>query len=261
MRAFRCLLAALLAAGIVSLVSAQPGGRFGGGFGGGGDVDSLVFTNAALQDEVKVTADQKEKIKPVAAKMESLSKKMREAFGGGFKKGGGNNEKFAELREEGKKVAEERKKVFDDVFSADQKKRLKQIQIQTMSFRVFNDPEAKGKGGFNRGGSEEQKAIMKEVQDALKLSDSQRSSIKGIASDYTKESQEIYKDAGFGRGQRPDPEKLAAVQKKVEKVRKEAWGKVEDLLDDSQKKTWKALTGAPFDTSKLIQPRTEPKKD
>jgi Spy/CpxP family protein refolding chaperone len=273
MRAFRCFLAALLAAGIVSMVTAQPGG-FGGGFGTP-DVESLVMTNAALQQEVKITDAQKDKFKPIVDKQTELGKKFREAFSDGFDK-----DKFTELNKERQDLAAEAKKVRDQVLTADQKKRLKQIQVQAMALNVFNDPDAKGGGGKGKGGkgggfgfgaSEEQKATMKEVQDSLKLTDSQKSSIKGIVGDYNKERREIMADAGVGfggfggkgkgkgGGGKVDQEKLDAANKKVEKVRKEAMGKIDELLDEGQKKTWKTLTGDAFDTSKL---RTvAPKKD
>jgi hypothetical protein len=257
MRLFRCFLAAALAAGIVTMVTAQQGQRPNFGRGGGFDLDDLVFTNTALQEDLKVTDAQKEKLKPVAEKLTALSKKRGELFGKGFK--GVDKDKAAELREEGKKVAEEQKKVYDEVITADQKKRLKQIQIQVMSLRVFNDPEAKG-GKGTRPVSDDQKAIMKEVQEALKLSDSQKSSIKGITSDYNKESQEIFRDSGAFSKEGFDQEKAAAANKKIEKVRQEAWGKVQDLLDDSQKKAWKELTGEPFPLDKL-RPAPAPKKD
>jgi hypothetical protein len=253
MRAIRCLLAAVLAAGIVTVVAAQPGGGFGFG---GQDVDILVFSNTALQDEIKVTAAQKEKMKPIADKYADLTKKRFEAFKDGFDK-----EKMAELREEGKKVNEEAKKVRDEVLTAAQKKRLNQIEIQVMSFNVFNDPEAKTKG-FGGGASDSQKAIMKEVQDALKLTDAQKSTIKTVVADFNKERTEIFKDAGIGKGFKKgdfDQEKFDAANKKVEKARKEYWGKIEEALDDSQKKTWKDLVGDAFDTSKLRP--VPPKKD
>jgi hypothetical protein len=272
MRAFRCFLAALLAAGIVSMVVAQPGGF--GGFGTP-DVENLVLTNTALQEEIKLTDAQKEKLKPIVDKQSDLNKKFREAFSDGFDK-----DKFTELNKERQDLAAQAKKVRDQVLTADQKKRLKQIQIQAMSFNVFNDPDAGGKGGKGgkggtggKGGfgrvSDEQKAVMKEVQDSLKLSDSQKSSIRGIASDFNKERREIFTDAGIGGGRgkggkggaKVDPEKLDAANKKIEKARQEAWGKVEDVLDEGQKKAWKNLTGATFDTTKLNQFRPQPKKD
>lgn len=257
MRAIRCMLAAFLAAGIVTVVAAQPGA---GGFGrGGGDVETLVFTNAALQEEIKLTDAQKEKLKPVATKYADLSKKRSEMFGKGGK-GGFDKEKFTELQEEGKKVAEEAKKLRDDVLTADQKKRLKQIGIQVMGFQVFNDPEAKGgKGGFG-GPSEAAKATMKEVQEALKLSDSQLKSVRGAASDFEKERREINKEAGITFGKMADPEKKAAADKKIDKSRKEAWAKIEEALDATQKTAWKGLVGDAFDTSKLA-PAPAPKKD
>ncbi len=285
MRAFRCFLAALLAAGIVSMVTAQPGGF--GGFGGfrGGDVDSLVLTNTALQEEIKLTDAQKEKFKPIIDKQTDLNKKSREVFSGGnFDK-----DKFAEINKERQTLAAESKKLRDEVLTAEQKKRLDQIQVQVMSFSVFHDPEAKrggagkggkgGKGGFGGFGrvSDDQKAVMKRVQETLKLSDSQKSSIKGIESDFNKERSEIMSEAGFGFGRGKggkggkagkgtkggfDLEKLEAANKKVERVRKEAWGKVEEVFDDGQKKSWKTIVGTPFDTSKLTTPRrTQPKKD
>ncbi len=256
MRAIRCMLAAFLAAGIVTVVAAQPGT---GGFGrGGGDVETLVFTNTALQEEIKLTDAQKEKLKPIATKYADLTKKGQEMFGKGGK--GFDKEKFAEFREEGKKVGEEAKKVRDDVLTADQKKRLKQIGIQVMGFQVFSDPEAKGgKGGFG-GASEAAKATMKEVQDALKLSESQTKSVRGAIADYNKERTEINKEAGITFGKAADPEKKAAADKKIEKSRKEAWVKIDEALDATQKTAWKGLVGDAFDTSKLA-PAPAPKKD
>jgi hypothetical protein len=261
MRAVRGLLAAILAAGIVTMVAAQPGGGFGFG---GQDVNTLVLTNTALQEEIKLTDAQKEKFKPALDKQAEMTKAFTDMFKGG--KGGFDKEKFTELNEKRTKVAEEVKKIVDDTLTAEQKKRLKQISIQVMSFNVFNDPEAKGgKGGFGGFTSESQKALMKEVQDALKLSDTQKSTIKGVVADFNKERQEINKEAGIGGGfgmkggKAPDPEKVEAANKKIDKLRKEAWGKIEEALDGTQKTAWKGLVGDAFDTSKLRP--TIPKKD
>ncbi|VTR96407.1 Uncharacterized protein OS=Singulisphaera acidiphila (strain ATCC BAA-1392 / DSM 18658 / VKM B-2454 / MOB10) GN=Sinac_1105 PE=4 SV=1 [Gemmata massiliana] len=261
MRAIRCLVAALLAAGIVTVVAAQPGR---GGFGfGGQDVNSLVLTNVALQEEIKLTNAQKDKLKPAVEKQAELNKKRTELFSQGFKNV--DKDKIAELTEEGAKVTEEVKKVVDETLNADQKKRLKQISIQVMNFTVFNDPEAKGgnkggnknKGGFNFGPTDAQKAVMKEVAEALKLSDSQKSTVKGLVDEFNKESRELFAEAG-GKGQF-DPEKFDAANKKVDKLRKETWAKVEEALDATQKTAWKGLVGEPFDTAKLRP--TFPKKD
>ena len=198
MRATRYVLAAVLAAGIVTMASAQPGGRQGG-FGGGGPDFISLYSNTAMQDELKMTDAQK--------------------------------------------------------------KRLKQLAVQQMGMSVFNDTEAKaGKGNPFGGLSAGRKALMKDVQEAMKLTDSQKSNMKSINDDYRKDSQEIYKDANVGRGKDYDPEKAAAAQKKVAKVRKEADEKVMELFTDSQKKTWTDLTGEPVDFSKF-RPAPPAKKD
>jgi len=268
MRAIRCCVAALLAAGIVTMVAAQPGrqGRFGFGQQ---DTYMLVLTNTALQEEVKVTDAQKETFKTIVTKQEEMSKKANEGLKEKFQDAKGDKEKLTELFEtmqkENAKVRAEIKKLLDAELTADQKKRLHQVSIQAMGVGVFGDPEAKGSGGGFRnffGPTEAQKAIMKEVQDTLKLTDTQKSSIKGIMTEYNKDVSDMRKEifgekkGGFGGF---DPGKQAEFQKKSGKLGKEVMAKIEDLLDDTQKKTWKELTGPTFDLSKL---RTiPPKKD
>ena len=256
MRAIRCVLAAVLAAGIVTVVAAQPGRQQGGG---GQDVSTLVFTNAALQEEIKVTAAQKEKFKPIAEKQAELNKKRTDMFKGG--KDGFDKEKFTELQDEGKKLTEESKKVFDDVFTADQKKRLKQISVQTMGVGVFAEPvEAKGKGGFG-GQSEAAKATIKEVGETLKLTDAQKSKVKGIMEEFNKDRGAIRTDIFGEKGGKgaQDPEKQKDFATKSAKLSTEVMGKIADALDDTQKTAWKGLVGEPFDLAKLRP--VAPKKD
>lgn len=258
MRAIRCTVAALLVAGIVAVVGAQPRQPGGGGGGFGIDLNSLVLNNEALQTELKVTAEQKEKLKPVTEKQTELNKKMRDAFGGGkFDK-----DKMADLREEGKKIGDEVKKALDDTLTADQKKRIKQIGIQQMGLGVFGEPR-EGKGGFG-GTPEAQKVLMKEVAEAMKLTDAQKTKVKEIVDDFGKDNDAIRKDVfGDAKGGKGgfDPEKQKDFAAKTGKLREATWEKVTAALDDTQKKTWKELTGEPFDMTKLFQPRVQPKKD
>ena len=246
MRAIRCVLAAVLAAGIVTVVTAQPGRQQ---FGGGVDVNTLVLTNAALQEEIKVTAAQKEKFKPVAEKQTELAKKGRELFAKGFK--GVDKDKIAEMQEEGKKVAEETKKVLDAELTAEQKKRLHQIGIQAMGTRVFAEP-TEGKGGFG-GTSEAAKATIKEVADTLKLTDAQKSKVKGVLEEYNKDREAIRKDVFGEKGGKgaQDPEKAKDFATKSSKLSTEVMGKIAEALDDAQKTAWKGLVGEPFDLAKL----------
>lgn len=258
MRAIRCAVAAVLVAGIVAVVGAQPPRQPGGGFGfGGGDLTSLVLNNEALQTELKVTAEQKEKFKPLTEKQAELDK-SRPGFGKNADK-----DKAAEYREKSQKLREEIKTTVDGTLTADQKKRMKQISIQMMGLTVFSEP-VEGKGGFG-GTSESQKALMKEVADAMKFTDAQKTKVKEVVDDYNKDRDAIRKDVfgdtkggGFGK---QDPEKTKDFTAKSGKLREATWEKVTAALDDTQKKTWKDLTGEPFDTTKLFQPRVQPKKD
>ena len=95
-----------------------------------------------------------------------------------------------------------------------------------------------GGGGFGFRPNEAQRELMKEVQAVLKLSDSQKSSIKEITAEFNKTSGEIRREAGlgfggggFGKGKQPDPEKAAEANKKIEKLRTETWAKIEEALD------------------------------
>ena len=274
MRAIRVFVAALLAAGMVTVLSAQPG-RQPGGFGGfNQDTVLMVLTNEDLQKEVKVTDAQKEKFNEIAEKQQETQKKASEGMREKFADAKGDQDKmrelFTEMQKEMSKVTAEARKALDTELTADQKKRLKQIEIQRMGFNVFNDPDAKveqpkgkGKGGLGGGfgqfrPTDEQKALMKEVQKSLSLNDSQKSSIKGISADFTKESGEIRREAFSGGF---DQEKMAEANKKVEKLRTEYWTKVTDVFDEGQKKAWKEAAGEPFDTSKLNQFRQPPRKD
>lgn len=271
MRAIRCLVAAGLAAAIVTVVTAQqPGGGFG--FGQQQDVNVLVFTNTALQEELKVTADQKTKMKPAAEKI-AEAQKLSPFGGGGTKgKGGFDKEKMTEYTEKLKAANDEAKKIADETLTADQKKRLKQIAVQAARFNALGDPEAKGGGGVKGGGgggfvTPAVREIQKEVTAALKLTDAQKTAVKETVDAYNKEAAELRTEYGLGGGggfgtkgkaKDVDKEKQAEGNKKIDEARKKAWAKIEDGLDATQKTAWKGLVGEPFDLTKLT---AQPKKD
>jgi hypothetical protein len=242
----KVLIAVLLAGGMLAVVQAQPGGRFGG-FGGGGVAQ--IVTNKAVHEDLKMTDEQVTKVtewaKEFRTKSMEIMKEKGVEFGGGGGKGGGKGgfgqqtpeqlEKMAAATAEVSKVAY---KELGDVLKKEQVDRLKQIDRQNMGVSAFSDTE---------------------VSTALKLTDSQKTSIKGLSGDLAKDRREIMTEAGLGGGGKGgggkgggfDPEKMAEVNKKVQKVQKEYVGKAIDLLDDEQKKTWKIMTGEPFDLSKL----------
>jgi hypothetical protein len=220
-----------------AVVQAQQGR---GGFGGFGGVTTLVKAKV-VQEELKMTDEQITKVdewaKEFGAKSREIMKDKGVEFGGG-KGGGGKGGLSPEMQEKmAAATAEINKVAFKDlgeILKKEQIERLKQIDRQYLGVNAFTDAETAA---------------------SLKLTDTQKTSIKGISEDLGKDRREIMTEAGFGgKGGGKggfDPEKMAEVNKKVQKVQKEYVGKVVDLLNDEQKKTWTTLIGAPFDVSKI----------
>lgn len=156
----------------------QPGQGRGMMAGGGGGVAGLL-TNEGVQKELKLSDEQKAKIKEFG---EEQTKKMREAFGDG---GRPDQEKMAELRKAATEAAE---KFVKNTLNADQQKRIKQINTQQMGLRAFSNEE---------------------VAKALKLTDEQKEKIKGLGEEMNKDLQEL-RGGGFNA---ESMQKMATIRK------------------------------------------------
>ncbi|MCE9566213.1 MAG: hypothetical protein K8U57_29680 [Planctomycetes bacterium] len=226
MRGMRFAVAGVLALGMVGLAQAQF--RPGGGGGGGGP--AFLVGNKAVQEDLKLSEDQITKLKEWGKEFQKKAAEIRKDKGVEFSKGGFGKiepemrEKMDAANAEISKVAY---KELADVLKKEQIDRLKQISTQQQ-----------GTGAFTNA----------EVVDALKLTAAQKDSVKGITGDLAKDTKEIFGEPTKGK---PDFTKLEENMKKVQKLQKEYMGKLEDILDDSQKKIWKDLKGEAFDTSKL----------
>jgi hypothetical protein len=193
---------------------AQQRGQRGGGRGGFGGYGALI-SNEAVQKELKLDSEQVEKA--TAAVREA-----REKHADDFAKLQDLDQQ--ERREKAmainKAVNDETIKALDGILKPDQIKRLKQIELQNRQGGIgaFNDPD---------------------VQKALKLTSEQKEKIKTIAAD-AMEEQSALRQQGRG-GDRAEMAKKAAA------LRKHTMEKVMAVLDDSQKETWKEMTGAPFE--------------
>jgi hypothetical protein len=224
---------ALFAAGVTLVIAQQRQGGFGGGGFGG---PAVLVVNKAVQEDIKATEDQVEKLK---AWSKDYTAKQFE----------GLKERFSGLKdlsdeERAKKVAEmtaesnkEVYKQLGEVLKPEQIKRIKQIDIQNAGVRAFTRAD---------------------VVEALKLTDDQKSTVKGLSDEYAKDSREIRTEAGFGGGAGKgkgaggfDATKMAEMNKKIAKLQKETVEKISEKLTADQVKTWKELTGDAFDTSKL----------
>lgn len=207
----------------VGSVQAQPPRGGGGGFQQ--PLDVLVLTNADLQKELKITDDQKKALKEVMDKAADLNKKRMDLFTGGPP----DMDKMQEMMKEGQKLAEDAKAAADKAFTADQKKRVKQIDVQRMGLRAFSNDE---------------------VVKALKLTDDQKAKMKEVSEGYQKASADL-RGEYFQQGQFPDMDKMAEFQKKSAALTSETIEKAKKELTDDQKKAWKEMVGEPFDVSKL----------
>jgi len=207
-------LSALVLTALLALpaLAQPPGGGRGRGMMGGGAAMLLGIED--VQKDLKITDEQKEKIK-------TFQTKQREALQGLFGGGGErpDREKMAEIM---KKTQDETKAFMKEALTEEQNKRLNQISLQnslkTMPAMAFaNEDTAK----------------------ALKITDEQKEKIKAVSEQMGKDMAELRPE----RGQQPS----ADAQKKMEALRKEANEKIMEALTEDQHKTLKELQGKTFE--------------
>ena len=114
-----------------------------------------------------------------------------------------------------KKLNDAVEKAVPDILKADQVKRLDQLKVQAAGLQAFAKDD---------------------VVTALKLTDDQKDKIKTLSDDAAREMREL-RQGGGGQG---------AFQK-IAAMRKETLDKVQSVLTADQKKTWKDMTGDPFE--------------
>jgi hypothetical protein len=206
----------VLALGAIALLSAPVLAQGRGGFGRGGL--AALAQNKSVQDELKIKDDEKTKV-------DDAIKKVREDLKDEYAKVGRNStasdDEKAAAR---KKINEATTKAIKETLSADQFKRLQQINRQQEGIRVFTNED---------------------VQSALKLTDDQKDKLKGIAETYQKDMQAL-RPTGGGQPSADDRAKMAT-------LRKETMGKAKDALNADQKKTLDDLLGKPFEVK--FEPR------
>lgn len=199
----------VMAVGVAALVALPALGQFGPGRGPGGGGAGMLLGNKGVQKELKLSDEQIKKIDEFTQKN---GEKMREAFQAG------DREKTQEIMKE---IATESQKFIKDNLNADQQKRIKQIQRQTMRAAAFNDEE---------------------TAKELKLTDEQKDDIKKLNDDLGSQVRELRQGVDF-----QDQEKMQEIRKKSDSLQKEVMEKIAKMLTPDQKKAWKELTGEPFE--------------
>jgi len=207
MRQFGRLSVAILAVFVMSTTAdaQSPGRGFGFGFSG-----SLgLIRNNGVQKELKLSDEQAEKATKIA---EELGRKMQEKLRDLSQDE--RREKFASVSRE---INDEAKTALKGVLSTEQSTRLDQITLQQRGIEAFADSQ---------------------VQEKVKLTEEQKDKLKEIGASARSQMQELR--SGF----RDDFE---GTMQKFTTLRKESIEKAIALLNDDQKKTWKELTGEPFE--------------
>jgi hypothetical protein len=221
---------AVLAAGATQAQEQRQRQQGGRGMGQQQSLYVLALTNEDLQKELKMTDDQKKGLREVTERATNLAKKRQEAFGGGQP----DREKMQEVMKEAEALTADAKAAVEKAATDDQKKRIKQIEVQQMGLRAFANED---------------------VVKAMKFTDDQKAKMKTVTEEYTKASADLRTEYGMGGrpggGERPSAEKMAEYTKKAAALTTETMDKVKKELTDDQKKAWEDMTGPAFDVSKL----------
>jgi hypothetical protein len=203
-----------LTLGLMAVLSlpilAQRGGR---GFGGGmmGPITSAtLLSNKSVQDELKLTDDQKKDIKTAGEVRQKAFRKAQEDM---------DREGFqTAMQDYGKAM----KKVADNL-KTNQKERLLQIEVQlavkNKSPRIFANPD---------------------VQKALKLTEKQTKMVKNTLSEADKDAKEVMEDA------KGDFSKMREAFQKIQKLNQDSYAAISKSLDADQKKALETFQGTKF---------------
>jgi periplasmic protein CpxP/Spy len=211
----RCGICALLCLALIAgdALGQGGGGRRGGGGaqpqrGGGGLIALAKAKDVAA--ELKISEDQ-------TKKLDDLEKSSREKITKAREEAGDDREAMMQKTRE---IGEETNKQLGSILSADQMKRLKQLQLQSS---IKN-------GGLMMA------LANPDTQKAINLNDEQKEQLRGFMQDSGEQMREIFQST-------QDQEER---QKKMAEYRESMGKKVEKLLTDEQKAKLKEAQGEPF---------------
>lgn len=197
----------VLAVGALCLLTSPAMAQGRGGFGMGGG--PALYANKSVQKELKFTDEQAKKAGEIVADLrEKYQDKLQEAR---------QSQDFQAMQKINRDMTDEAKKMMADVLKPDQIKRFDQISLQQRGLQAFTDPE-----------------LLKKID----LNDDQKAKIRDIGQEVQAQRQEIM------QGFQDDRE---GTMKKMNTLRKESIDKALAVLTDSQKKTYKEMSGEPFE--------------
>lgn len=205
-----------------TVVLAQQGkGR--GGFGGGGAVGGLttIAANEAVQKDLGASAD-------VSAKLVGLRDEYRALAQKEYQAAGINAQDFQNITPEQRqkmtaistKLNEEFTPKIKEVVSADQFKRLKQIQVQVQGSTALTNAD---------------------VATELNLTDEQKKKISDLQTEFARKQRELFTGGGDAQ------ERFG----KMRELNTERDNKAMTVLNAEQKEKFNTLKGSAFDVSQL----------
>ena len=216
----RGFLKSVMAFGLVALISgpamAQQRGGGGGGYGQGG---VMLISNPSVQKELKLDDAQVEKAKEAGT---AFQEKRRESMSS--LEGLEGDELMKKRQEVNMALNAEGMKALTTFLKPEQVKRFKQIEIQIAGINALSMPE---------------------VAKALKVTDAQKEKVTALLADQRSQMQDAQEAANGDR---------QAIMQKSQVIRKETNTKAMALMTDDQKKTWKELTGEPFEMIQAPRP-------
>lgn len=214
--------AALVALAAVSAEAQQGRGRGGFGFGGPGGRGLVSLAgNEAVQKDLGLSAD-------TTSKLNTLNEDMRAARTKEYNSAGIDLQNFQNLSNEqrqkmaeiGTKLNEEFTPKLNELISADQMKRLKQINVQSQ-----------GSGALANA----------DVAAELALTAEQKTKLGGLLADYGRKQGELFTAGGDVQ------ERIAKGRELSAELEKNAL----EVLTADQKTKFSALKGSPFDLAQL----------
>jgi len=204
----------VLALGSVALLTApgQAQGQRGRGFGGRMAAGYTLLGNASVQKELKLDDSQAAKVTKVVTDVSAkMSEKLQDVP---------KEERRERMVQAGRESDREIKEAVKDVLKPEQRKRLDQIVWQRQGLMAFTDPA---------------------VATKMNLNEDQKSKIRAIG----EEARGSFGGGGFNKD--ATTEERAEALRKMQATQKQSMEKAMAVLTDEQKKTWKELTGEPFE--------------
>jgi len=189
------------------------GGQRGGMGRWGGNSPLMLLIREDVKEELKMTEEQ-------TGKFKKIGEDIREKFKDDIAAAKGDRTKGQEIfKKVGDATTEAITKDLATVLKPEQVARLKQIELQQL-----------GMGALSK----------EEVAKDLALTAAQKEKIKGLSDDLAKDLEDLRKDQPKGKF---DPN----IFKKQVEARTATFEKATGVLDDTQKATWKKLTGEKFE--------------